>query len=267
MAKLQANVGKITDKDGNAVDPTARSSGNGTAFHLIEPGYALATVTALEMAEYRAKSGEHRSKDKDGKWTYVKLTPSFLLHNENGTIINRQDVTVGVRGKSGFMRPDGDKSKAAIWPQAQYLLGALGLLSKDEEGNFSLDFDTDLIADRVVRVQHDIAGYQKGVRNYDPEALSLALLGANDGNPYTFDDVQDLVAQWNVDNDLDEDNDQRLRLKNVVTGVYPVDEKTIEEGEFFVDPATGAVFTSLEAFDRCTQLVEISDQQGDNDAF
>ncbi len=264
MAKLNAKVGAIKDKDGNAVDPVKRSAGNGRSFEIIPDDYYLAVVKTLTFGEYRAQYKGVKSKAKDGKWTYWKVTPSVELLNDNRTIINRQDIQIGVVDNGSLVRPDGDDSKSAIWTGAQYFLGALGLLTQDENGEFSIGFDPDIIANRVVKVRTGIGGYIKGERGFDVNEMKALLTEQNNGMEYTFDEIPFLVDQWNEDNGYD-DPDIRLKTKNIITNYFAVDLATVEERGFYLDEATGAVYVTELDYNKYQQLVDMEDNYEEPD--
>lgn len=259
MAKITASVGAIKDKEGNSIDPTQRSAGGGgNSFRLVPPDYYLAVVKEVKFGEYRAQYKGFPSKAKDKKWTYWKLTPSIQLLNDDKTLINRQDIQIGVVQDGVLVRPDGDTSKSAIWTAAQYFLGAAGLLAQGENGEFSLDFDPDLVANRVIKVKTGVGGYIKGETGYDVAQMHALLLEQNNGMEYDFDDIAGLVDQWNEDNGYTED-DVRLKTKNIVTNFFAVDTASIEENGFYLDEVTGAVFISeLDYNDYIRQVDEIA---------
>lgn len=250
MARIKVGVGAVTDKDGNTVDPTQRSvgGGGGAAFHLIPPDFYYAVVKGMSWDTYRAAWKGVASKAKDKKWTYGKITPMVELLNDNKTIINRQDFQVGVIDDKtqALIRPDGDTSKPNLWIGAQYLLGALGLLTRDAEdpNKFTLDFDPELVSNRIIKVKIGVGGYIKGERGFDVKEMAALLTEQNNGDPnYEFDDIPGLVDQYNDDNDY-LDDDIKLKTKNVIVNVYGVDKNAIAEHEWFEDTSTGAVFLS-----------------------
>lgn len=259
MAKLVAKVGSIKDKEGKDINPTQRSAGSGNSFQLVKPDYYLAVVDEIKFGEYRAAYKGFPSKSKDKKWTYWKLTPSIKLLNDNRTLINRQDIQIGVVDDGVFVRPDGDKEKSAIWTTAQYFLGALGLLGQDESGEFKLDFDPELVTGFVIKVRTAIGGYIKGETGFDEKQMHELLLAQNDGQEYEFEDVPALVDQWNEDNGYDDD-DKKLKTKNIIVNFFAVDLAAIEENGFYLDEATGSVFVSEKDYDKYIQLKDLSDQ-------
>lgn len=259
MAKIVAKVGSIVDREGNSVDPTKRSAGSGNSFRVIEPGFYVARVKSLKFGDYRAAFKGFPSKEKDKKWTYWKLTPEIELVNPEKTLINRQDVQIGVVKDGTLVRPDGDKEKSAIWTSAQYLLGALGLLSKGEDEQFTLSFDPDLVANRMIKVRTAIGGYIKGETGYDEKQMNALLLDVNDGQEYDFSEIPELIERWNEDNGYDNEDEVRLKAKNVVTSFFALDTKTIEEAGFYLDDDTGAVYETEADYTTYLALVDASD--------
>lgn len=260
--KLKTKIENPTNAQGEPVDITARSeAADGKAFHTIKPGRYNAVVEKVEFETYVANyKGFPNPNSKDGKWTYGKLIPHLRLLNENGTIISRENIIIGVLEDGVPYRPDGDKTKPAIWPQAQYFLSALGLFKKSGDNTFELNFDTDHIFDRVVRVKTDVAGFVKGSKNYSPEELRALLTEVNLGVEYEWEDLFNLVAEYNQVNGLTDaegkefEEGVRLKTKNVVVNYFGLAEKDADE--FYFDPDTQAVFVSEAsklAYDMATQ--------------
>lgn len=261
MAKITAKVGTVTDKDGNAFDPTVRpaTSGGSQHFQLIPSGYSLAVVNGMVLGSYEGKANGVK-----GKVTYWKVTPDITLMNGNKTIINRQEITLGAVKNGALYRPDKDSGKPAIWALAKYCLSTLGLLENavnDDgeviEGEFVLDFDTDAIMNRVVKVRVGIGGYIKGEQTFDEKAMTELLLEQNDGNDYTFEEIPALVAQYNEDHEYP--TNEGLKTKNIITNFFNVDMATIEEHGFYLEPDTGAVFTNEAAYDSYLSLRDSQD--------
>lgn len=271
MAKRVVNVGKITDKDGKDFDPNARSAGSGSSFKLIPPDYYFANVQSIKenTDDWRKFSVNGKvlenKKHKEGKWNYWTVTPNFVLINENKTIINRQNFQIGVLDDGALIRPDGDSSKPVLWAEGQFLLGALGVLHKSEYGEFSIDFDPDLIQNRIVKVKTGIGGYIKGGRGFNHDEMHNLLLEQNDGEEYEFEDIPALIAMYNDDNERTDEADNKLKAKNLVLSVFPVDQKTINENGYFLDEATGAVFVTELDYDKYLQLLDASESYQEPD--
>lgn len=256
MTRITGSV-KPTNKDGEAVDITARSEGNPNAFQIIDPGFYNAVVSSLGFGTYQAAfKGFPNPDQKDGKWTYGKLTPTLSLLNENHTQISKQDVILGVLVNNSPFQPRGN-DESPIWKEAQYLLSALGLFTTDGDGVFSLDFDPDLIHDRVVRVGIGTGGYVKSGElrgNFKPAQLRVLLQSVNGDMPYEDSQIAALVNMWNLEYGLTNEQDEEieegvsLRLKNYVTNFYGVNRSEAEKNGWFYDEATKAVFLSESAY-------------------
>lgn len=263
MAKRQVAVGRITDKEGKAYDPSVRSAGAGNSFKLTPPDYYLATVESLtdqvDDRKFSVNGKQLKNKNnKSGLWTYWSVTPNVVLVNENKTVINRQNFQIGILQDEALIRPDGDKDKPVIWSEGQYLLGALGALKHDEDGNFVVDFDPELILNLVIKVKTGIGGYIKSNRGFNADEFHALLLEVNDGEEFEFEDIPALIAMYNDDNELTDD-EFKLKAKNMILQVFPVDKKTIVEKEFYLDEETGAVYISQADFDKFLQLKDASD--------
>ncbi len=238
--KLNSTISAPTDKAGQPIDITQRSEGvDTTKFEIVPPGYYFALVHGLKMDTYQAPwKGVPNPATADGKWTYVKITPDLELFNANGTVVNRQETTVGVLEGGNFYRPDQDSTKSEIWVEAQYLLRSLGLLSKGNNGKFVLNFDSELIHDRVVSVRTGVAGYIKGQRTVSAKTLTAMLTEQNQGEAFEFGDIPELVRMYN------EDHGTELKTKNVIEAYYDVAVVDAQERGWFVEPDSGAVFVS-----------------------
>lgn len=247
MSKLSVTIPPVK-KDGEEIDLTA-ASGGGSSFSLIKPDYYEAVLKGLKQLDPVIGKYKNIKPPKGSKgWEYVKLQPEIELLNTNRTQINRQQITVGIVHEGALYRPDED-GKSPIWPDAQYMLNALGLLVKTDSG-YSLEFDAKFISSRVLRVRTSIAGYRKQVANYNPKELT-ELLGLADLND--VEGVQAAVEAFNIeeglvqpDGDLTED---ALKLKNVITNFYPLRPQDAEEKGYYVDwsrgdNATPAIFVT-----------------------
>lgn len=218
--------GNVSEGEIDLDKSVAYGDGDSRPFAPVKPGRYTAVVRSLKSKTYRAGYGAHKSGDADGKWTYLSLTPDVVLANPEGTIINRQDLTVGVIDAEGnTFRPDGDTSKPSIFGGergAQYFLTALGLVGSDGK---LIPFDTDNIKNRVVVVNVGLAAYQRGSSG-QKGVEELAGDFAKIKPDWTMADLPELMRQLNIDEGLlAEDEDERdvknlWRLKNVITGFY-----------------------------------------------
>lgn len=193
-----------------ASDRSAKSDSK--VFAPIAPGFYVAKVTGASEGTFLASF-----KGAPGRWLYLKLTPEFVLLNENGTTINRQDWIVGVIGKEGddpgnrqLIRPDNDEGKPALFAQTAFLLDALGFV--DSEENVALDqFHPTLVNGQHVLVK---------VEN----------------RPYTAKDGEE-------------------RLKNEIVNVYALKQADIDRHGLYEAP-NGMVFETDEDYYTWTEILE-----------
>lgn len=244
--------GEVSSGELDLDKSVAYGDGDSRPFAPIKPGRYTAVIRSITAKTYKARYGEYKNdKDADGKWTYLSLTPDVVLANDNGTTINRQDLTVGViDDKGNTFRPDGDNSKPSIFGGqrgAQYLLVALGLVTAD--GKLA-PFDTDLIKNRVVVVNVGLAAYLRGgsgqidttelakrfqdicdgvmSRSFDEGDTSAAArlaeaLTMNDGK-WDVQDIPALMELLNEEEGIEPDAKNQWRVKNVITGFYRLKE-------------------------------------------
>lgn len=266
MPKLSASVRTLgTDKDGKDITPsTERSTGGNKSFWLVKPDYYTAVVKGLKFSgDKRWAVKGTKSKAKDGKWTHWVITPDVVLLNDNKTQINRQDVIIGAVEDGELVRPDGDTTQSPIWSVALYMLTSLGLIHKAEDGSYPLDFDPDLIANRVVKVRVGVGGYIKNETGFDVKQMHNLLLEQNNGQEYEFEDIPALVDQFNEDNERD--GETKLKTKNVITNFYMADASTIEENGYFVAPDGVQTFVSEKDYEKYLQLLDASDSYQEPD--
>lgn len=237
-------------------DLSSAAGGNNAAFDLVEPGYYDAMLRKMTVSTHRAKFGKFASPDADGKWEYLKLLPDVQLLNEAKTLINRQQLTVGVLYEDELIRPDKDPEKLPVWggtQGAQFLLQALGLF-RVVEGGYELDLRPDIVVNRPLRVRTEIGGYIKGASNYDPAELTKLLLSIRGGAAVPFAEIRALQAQWNAKEGFtDPDGNEytegvSLRLKNIITGWYAHSPAQAEELGYYADEETGMIFADAETF-------------------
>lgn len=130
------------------------SSGGSGRYSLVEPGYYTAVVSGCKVGTYTGKF-----KGLKGEFNYLKLTPEFTLFNEAQTLINRQDITLGVVNSDGVLyRPDGDDEKPAMFTDGAFFISSLGFV--DEAGNVDIEgFAPELVAGQVIRVRVGTENY------------------------------------------------------------------------------------------------------------
>lgn len=269
MARMTAKIQAPTTKNGETIDLTAAPT-NDRAFATIEPGYYDAVIGGIEATEYQAGYEQFKNPDNpDGKWTYLKLTPDVRLLNANRTLINRQGFTFGVIKDGAPYRPDGKRDQSPIFGGAngaQYMLTALGLFRKTEDGQFEIDFDPSLISDRVVRVRTAIGGYVKGEKSFDSVQFHELMTRMNGGDQnYSFDDIPALVDAYNRENGYVGENGEeitegvRLKTKNVIVGWYPINQSQAIENGWYFDTVSKAVFLTEASYNEFVKLNEASE--------
>lgn len=250
MARITGKVAP-KDQDGKSVDITARNEGHSRAYEIITPDFYDAVVNNLKFATMQmAFKDVPNPATADGKWTYWKLTPNITILNENHTQINTQDVIMGILVDGTPYHPKG-KDEMPIWKEGQHLLSALGLFTTDGDGVFSLDFDPDLIKNRVIRVATNVGGYIKSGTergNFPPKRLEEMLKSVNNNLPYEGWQIPALVNLWNLEHGLTNEQDEEveegvsLRLKNYITYWGGISQSKANENNWFFDPATKAVY-------------------------
>lgn len=206
MPRITANV-QNTDANGN---PAPLGAGN-AAYDLVTPGTYTAVMTKCPSKTYLNEN--------DGI-KYLMVTPEFRLVNEAGTLINRQDFTIGCVDDTGalIMHP---KGKTLIWAGkkgALYLFQALGILQtiNEETGEYAIDADTDHLFDRVIMVKVGQETYTKT----DPATGAKVPAG----------------------------------VKNVILKIEAMNPDDARNAGYLVDDVTGAVFESETAQSLYTQL-------------
>ena len=257
-----------TNQEGEQVSLTTQpSNGVSTAFLVIPPASYAAIMTSIKEEVYPSK---------DGSKMFMKVCPEFTLLNDNGTILNRQDFTVGNYdpAKKSLYHPEG---KFPIWGGASgalFLFKALGLFRELEDGKYEFEFDANLVKDRVVRVRTGIAGYVKGntplsntintADGFNKMANeAVAEISQGSVSVWGMEDLRNIAIWFNEKHGLDSENG--LKTKNVVLAVYPVSEKEISDNGWYLDAATGSVFTSEAGYHWYTDALENTDNSANND--
>lgn len=288
MARIKTSV---KDESNSLLATVAAKAGGAggdpKTWQLIPRGFYYGTVTKLEFGTYDGAAPKSmEKKPASGKITYAKLTPTVVLFNDLGTIIGRTDVTLGGwHAKKGLYQPDAASDKPALWPQGKFFLTALGLFEQGAQpGVFDLDFDPAFISDRVVRVAVGWAGYFSEkvgtfARNYQPAELLKLLYGEEVPAELTPDDLLNAVTDFNFAEDLiteDEEGNIKpvkegalLRVKNVITGWYPIAAENVDrhndenDTDWYYDEDSGAVFVNEAAYDLYMKLKDSEYQEPD----
>lgn len=185
MPKINISMQAPTNEDGQVdasqVAPRQVSGGTGNiSYAPVQAGFHVALVQELKEKTYRAGYGSHKNPDsKDGKWDYYGITPVLNIPHYSQatsekmvevdgvqvmreatvnvidyiTVINRQDLTVGVIKGGGLYRvPQDGKSPMFRGNGGAYdLIQALALFDLDEATK-TVSINTDLtdVRNRVV---------------------------------------------------------------------------------------------------------------------
>lgn len=196
-----------------------RSGGN-SAFKLVKPNYYTATVTGVTENKYKSKAGDE----------FYAITPEVVLHNEEGTTIGRQSLTVG-KLLNGAIVPTRE-GKPAVWAGergAMYFFVALGLMNGTDT-NFTLDCDPTLLSDRVVLLKTGYGAYVKGGQNWDATDVAEAA-EAVFGKEWA--DVETEKLRTGVAEQLGVSSAADFRLKNAITNWFMVSRKEIEDNGWY----------------------------------
>jgi hypothetical protein len=285
MPIIQQNV----TQDAESVAPSAGQSG--FSFAPLQAGYYTAIIRKVEEGTYRAGYGSYKSQADDGKFTYVKIRPHVQVLVPNGeltftydedgnevpvqsfsrTLINRNDLTVGVLNEDGtaFIRPDGDKEKSAIFSSltgAFFFMKEAGMYRTDDNGSVSLVFDVETVFDRVLRIKVANAAYCKATKqNWSSEAWAQWVSDnvIPDGDEAT---VEEVIAAVDAVNEAEGYEDgEGIRLKNVVVGWYSLSRAEAERLGFWFDEATNLTFENEGALDLYNVMLDMN--IGDDEAF
>lgn len=105
-------------------------------FSRIEPGIYFARVTKCELGQFEYP---------EGRWN-MKLTPEFVIFNDNDTTINRQDIVCGVQaGEDNPMLISTREDVPALYSWASNFMAALGFTRISE-------FAPELVCGQVIRL-------------------------------------------------------------------------------------------------------------------
>lgn len=254
MVKQTFSAPKTQDGQDISLRNDPNVSGGGRQFSLISPDFYVAIMTSMDESVFQSK---------DGKATYLKVQPEFVLLNDNNTLLNRQDLTVGYYKPATKELYHPDDGKYPIWGGgngALFLFKALGLFRETEDGKYDFDLNTKIVKDRVVKVRTGIAGYVKGnttlsltvnnAENFNKMAVkAMQSMTGGQVKVWGMEDIPQIVEWFNSENGLDAENG--LKTKNVIVGFYNVSKIDIEKhGDgWYVDDETGAVFTTKAGYE------------------
>jgi len=257
-----------TTQDDKRIDLNPSAAGDGKGGHLydlIAPGTYPAILEQLQTLSDKEETFDTKA------GVILKLRPSIVLLNDNSTTINRQDFKVGLYDpETGALYSN--NSNSVIWGNiqgARNLLRALALFVDLGEGKFSLDLNTDLVANRVIKVLMGVGGYIRGNYDYDseirdPRDLAETLEELNGGSKWTIDNIPELVRKWNARNGFPEEDG--LQVKNVVITAFPMDEWEVAEHDYFrvneeiaeaVGGVVGQVFVDEGDFDHYLEIAAL----------
>ena len=234
---------------------------------LIPMGTYMATVLSVKYRETFHKHSIVNPSHNKGYQRYAKLIPRIQLHDEDGTILERQELVLGTLDEDDILFRPQEDGKSPIWGGeggALFMLIALGLMSRDENtGLLTLDEDTDDIKNQVVRIQTSYNGYIKGKANWDSSDMVDLLEGVSGDAGLVFDTIPAIVLLYNtikcgsiiyrdgsaVDKptmpDCQEalnlelidtkaiENDKRLRIQTCITNWYGLTEDEAAEYGYY----------------------------------
>lgn len=289
MAQINAEFAQPVNQEGQPVNlaPQAGES-DPRAFQVIAPDFYCGVLHEVKYKTYEAAWKAIKCPDSlSGKWTYAALTPSVELMNAdtNGvnSMINRQDVTLGVVFKGKMYRPDGN-AESPFFKDGSNLLSAVGMFEV-VNGVARVVGDTEWIVKRPIKCRVGTAGYVSGVNiNLNPKQLTEAFTVLNgDSVEYTGSDLEELTFQYNLDKgyvdengeqlefintskegkELDEPIAVRLRLKNAIVGWYLPSSSDIKNNGWIT--RNGKVFLTDAYADSYERIVEAqSNARGDD---
>lgn len=235
-------------QDGKAIDLAPEiADGGGRRFSLITPAFYPAVMTSMVESVFNGSNGAVK---------YLKLQPEVALINENRTLINRQDLIVGMWDDAKKQLYHNDPSQSVVWGGASgalFFLQALGLYKKLANGQFELDYEAKLIVDRPIKVQTGIAGYVKGNNELTKKVSSAKEFGIQ-MNELTYELSDKKSKVWSM-TQLDElvqafnrkyglSGEATLKTKNVIVGYYAVTKDDIAKHGWFNPEGSSQVFTT-----------------------
>ena len=202
------------------------------------PGEYVAVVRSIEDKEYRAALPNFPSQEPDGKWNYLKILPKFELLNDQHTVIDKQDMTLGIWSGSGFLTPNPKSSPVySGWFKGKLgggtLLRALGLMVQQGSDTAVLRGDTTVIRDAVVRVRTAVGAYSKANEQWEPAMFLELLKKYNDGVIPPFAGWRDLLAKINAAESRTDDRE--IRMKNFIVDIFGVADDEVKANGWYKD--------------------------------
>lgn len=192
----------------------------------------------------------------DGKWPMFKITPRFQLHNERQTLIERQDLTIGIMQDGVPFSPNpknsavysgwynGGKSQRGGSLGAAGLLKAVGVM-KVEDGEAVFTGDTNEVKGAIVWVHTGVGAYSKSGNNFGPDEFLVFLQEQNEGKLPPFSEYHIVLNKYNEAKGY-KGTDNEIKMKNFVMDVWALTDAEVEQRGFFRD-ATGAVYATRPA--------------------
>lgn len=227
-------------------------------FFTTQPGDYLATVVQIVDKDPFMSSipGFENPGTPDGKWPMFKITPTVQLHNERETLIERQDLTIGIMVDGVPFSPN-PKNSAVYggWynngkSQRGGSLGAAGLLKavgvmKVVDGEATFTGDTNEVKGAVVWVHTGVGAYSKSGNNFGPDEFITFLTEQNEGKLPPFTEYHIILNKYNEAQGF-KGTDKEIKMKNFIMDVWALTDAEVESKGFFRD-ATGAVYVTKPA--------------------
>lgn len=229
-------------------------------FFTVQPGDYLATVTQIVDKDPFMSSitGYPNPATDDGKWPMYKITPTFELHNERRTLIERQDLTIGIMVDGVPFSPNpknsavyggwynSGKSQRGGSLGAAGLLKAVGVMSV-VDGVATFTGDTNDIKGALVMVHTGVGAYSKdkSVEPFGPDEFITFLQEQNEGKLPPFAEYHIVLNKYNEAQGY-KGTEKELKMKNFVMDVWALTDAEVEQRGFFRD-STGAVYATRPA--------------------
>ncbi len=228
-------------------------------FFTVQPNDYIATVLDITDKDpfMSTITGFDNPASSDGKWPMFKITPRFQLHNERQTLVERQDLTIGIMVDGAPFSPNpknsavysgwynGGKSRGGSLGAAG-LLKAVGVMVV-EGGEATFKGDTNDVKNAIVNVHTGVGAYckEKGGQSYGPDEFITLLQEQNDGKLPPFAEYHIILNAYNEEKGW-KGTDKELKMKNYIMDCWPLTDAEVEEHGFFRD-ASGAVYATRPA--------------------
>lgn len=231
-----------------------RPAANGAYFTAAPGEYTAIVRKIVDKDPFMSNiTGFPNPDTQDGKWPMYKITPTFELVNDRHTLIERQDLTIGVMVDGVPFSPN-EKNSAVYsgWFNKSKdtrggSLGAAGLLEAigvmkvvDKQATFT--GDTSEISDVVVRVRTGVGAYNKNKLNYGPDEFLALMMERNGGTVPPFAEYITLLNEYNEEKGA-RGTDDELKMKTFVLAVWGLNDGEVAAGGYF-RADNGAVYLS-----------------------